>query len=214
MADISLHYSSKAPLAGTFTAFNQIFGDLAPPRPGAPRACQPRPSHDPRSRPQPERRSSSRPTSPSGASDLQIRSGPVSLPCAGPSLSGPWPAVDPQPPCRPPAFSLPPAPLRPPGGSARAARVALSDQKIQALGRDGLQLAARGDFAGAEAAVRAGRRGTPQFRAAPSSPGSGPPEARPLRRRPRAAGTCRLVPAAGCRGTNQSRGLPRPARPA
>ncbi len=26
MADISLHYSSKAPLAGTFTAFNQIFG--------------------------------------------------------------------------------------------------------------------------------------------------------------------------------------------
>jgi tetratricopeptide (TPR) repeat protein len=29
--------------------------------------------------------------------------------------------------------------------------VALSDQKIQALGRDGLQLAARGDFAGAEA---------------------------------------------------------------
>jgi uncharacterized protein YjiS (DUF1127 family) len=25
MADISLHYSSKAPLAGTFTAFNQIF---------------------------------------------------------------------------------------------------------------------------------------------------------------------------------------------
>ena len=24
MADISLHYSSKAPLAGTFTAFNQI----------------------------------------------------------------------------------------------------------------------------------------------------------------------------------------------
>jgi uncharacterized protein YjiS (DUF1127 family) len=26
MADISLHYSSKAPLAGTYTAFNQIFG--------------------------------------------------------------------------------------------------------------------------------------------------------------------------------------------
>ena len=25
MADISLHYSSKAPLAGTFTAFGQIF---------------------------------------------------------------------------------------------------------------------------------------------------------------------------------------------
>lgn len=25
MADISLHYSSKAPLAGTLTAFNQIF---------------------------------------------------------------------------------------------------------------------------------------------------------------------------------------------
>jgi uncharacterized protein YjiS (DUF1127 family) len=25
MADLSLHYSSKAPLAGTFTAFNQIF---------------------------------------------------------------------------------------------------------------------------------------------------------------------------------------------
>ena len=25
MADISLHYSSKAPLAGTYTAFNQIF---------------------------------------------------------------------------------------------------------------------------------------------------------------------------------------------
>jgi len=25
MADISLHFSSKAPLAGTFTAFNQIF---------------------------------------------------------------------------------------------------------------------------------------------------------------------------------------------
>jgi uncharacterized protein YjiS (DUF1127 family) len=25
MADISLHYSSKAPLAGTFTAFSQIF---------------------------------------------------------------------------------------------------------------------------------------------------------------------------------------------
>ena len=25
MADISLHYSSKTPLAGTFTAFNQIF---------------------------------------------------------------------------------------------------------------------------------------------------------------------------------------------
>jgi uncharacterized protein YjiS (DUF1127 family) len=25
MADISLHYSSKAPLAGTFTAFQQIF---------------------------------------------------------------------------------------------------------------------------------------------------------------------------------------------
>ena len=25
MADISLHYSSKAPLAGTVTAFNQIF---------------------------------------------------------------------------------------------------------------------------------------------------------------------------------------------
>ncbi len=25
MADISLHYSSNAPLAGTFTAFNQIF---------------------------------------------------------------------------------------------------------------------------------------------------------------------------------------------
>ena len=25
MADISLHYSSKAPLAGTFTALNQIF---------------------------------------------------------------------------------------------------------------------------------------------------------------------------------------------
>jgi len=24
MADISLHYTSKAPLAGTFTAFNQI----------------------------------------------------------------------------------------------------------------------------------------------------------------------------------------------
>ena len=24
MADISLHYSSKAPLAGTYTAFNQI----------------------------------------------------------------------------------------------------------------------------------------------------------------------------------------------
>jgi len=24
MADLSLHYSSKAPLAGTFTAFNQI----------------------------------------------------------------------------------------------------------------------------------------------------------------------------------------------
>ena len=29
--------------------------------------------------------------------------------------------------------------------------MALSDQKIQALGRDGLQRAARGDFAGAEA---------------------------------------------------------------
>ena len=26
MADISLHYSSKAPLAGTYTAFNQILG--------------------------------------------------------------------------------------------------------------------------------------------------------------------------------------------
>ena len=25
MADLSLHYSSKAPLAGTFAAFNQIF---------------------------------------------------------------------------------------------------------------------------------------------------------------------------------------------
>jgi uncharacterized protein YjiS (DUF1127 family) len=25
MADLSLHYSSKAPLAGTYTAFNQIF---------------------------------------------------------------------------------------------------------------------------------------------------------------------------------------------
>ena len=25
MANISLHYSSQAPLAGTFTAFNQIF---------------------------------------------------------------------------------------------------------------------------------------------------------------------------------------------
>jgi len=25
MADITLHYSSKAPLAGTFTALNQIF---------------------------------------------------------------------------------------------------------------------------------------------------------------------------------------------
>jgi len=25
MADLSLHYSSTAPLAGTFTAFNQIF---------------------------------------------------------------------------------------------------------------------------------------------------------------------------------------------
>ena len=25
MADISLHFSSKAPLAGTFTAFSQIF---------------------------------------------------------------------------------------------------------------------------------------------------------------------------------------------
>jgi uncharacterized protein YjiS (DUF1127 family) len=25
MADISLHYSSKAPLAGTYTALNQIF---------------------------------------------------------------------------------------------------------------------------------------------------------------------------------------------
>ena len=25
MADLSLHFSSKAPLAGTFTAFNQIF---------------------------------------------------------------------------------------------------------------------------------------------------------------------------------------------
>ncbi|MGQ0580594.1 MAG: DUF1127 domain-containing protein [Reyranella sp.] len=25
MADISLHYSSKAPLAGTYTAFSQIF---------------------------------------------------------------------------------------------------------------------------------------------------------------------------------------------
>ncbi len=25
MADISLHYSSKAPLAGTYAAFNQIF---------------------------------------------------------------------------------------------------------------------------------------------------------------------------------------------
>ena len=25
MADISLHFSSKAPLAGTYTAFNQIF---------------------------------------------------------------------------------------------------------------------------------------------------------------------------------------------
>ena len=25
MADLSLHYSSKAPLAGTLTAFNQIF---------------------------------------------------------------------------------------------------------------------------------------------------------------------------------------------
>jgi uncharacterized protein YjiS (DUF1127 family) len=25
MADLSLHYSSKAPLAGTFTALNQIF---------------------------------------------------------------------------------------------------------------------------------------------------------------------------------------------
>ena len=30
MADISLHYSSKAPLAGTFTAFSQILGHLAP----------------------------------------------------------------------------------------------------------------------------------------------------------------------------------------
>ena len=27
MADISLHYSSKAPLAGTYTAFNQILAD-------------------------------------------------------------------------------------------------------------------------------------------------------------------------------------------
>jgi uncharacterized protein YjiS (DUF1127 family) len=25
MADLSLHYSSKAPLAGSFTAFNQVF---------------------------------------------------------------------------------------------------------------------------------------------------------------------------------------------
>lgn len=25
MADISLHYGSRAPLAGTFTAFNQVF---------------------------------------------------------------------------------------------------------------------------------------------------------------------------------------------
>jgi uncharacterized protein YjiS (DUF1127 family) len=29
MADISLHFSSKAPLAGTFTAFNQIFATWA-----------------------------------------------------------------------------------------------------------------------------------------------------------------------------------------
>ena len=27
MADISLHFSSKAPLAGTYTAFNQILTD-------------------------------------------------------------------------------------------------------------------------------------------------------------------------------------------
>src|SRR5258708_21972410 len=31
MADISLHYSSKAPLAGTYTAFNQILAGLARP---------------------------------------------------------------------------------------------------------------------------------------------------------------------------------------
>jgi len=28
MADISLHFTSKAPLAGTYTAFNQIFNSL------------------------------------------------------------------------------------------------------------------------------------------------------------------------------------------
>ena len=49
MADLSLHYTSKAPLAGTFTAFNQIFAtwrrrakertELAPrcPHPARPR---------------------------------------------------------------------------------------------------------------------------------------------------------------------------------
>ena len=35
MADISLHYSSKAPLAGTFTAFNQIFANWPSSMPAA-----------------------------------------------------------------------------------------------------------------------------------------------------------------------------------
>ena len=51
MADISLHFSSKAPLAGTYTALNQIFNtwrrrarerrELSPAR--QPHAARPRP---------------------------------------------------------------------------------------------------------------------------------------------------------------------------
>ena len=55
MADISLHYSSKAPLAGTFTAFSQILATWRRRAQRAARARQPRLPHAARPRPERQR---------------------------------------------------------------------------------------------------------------------------------------------------------------
>src|SRR5262249_38288785 len=77
--------------------------------------------------------------------DVPLRSEPVF-----PTLRGLFPLRTlaggrSQPPCRPPAFSLPAPPAL-----ARGRRVPLSDSQIDALGREALQPAANGHFAGAE----------------------------------------------------------------
>ena len=201
MADVSLHYSSKAPLAGTFTAFSQLV------------ATWRRRARERRELANLDHRtlrdlglspatSSSRPTSPSGAASSRIPEPSPFLPCRA------HPSPDPG---RRSTLSLPVdrrlflcpraaplargrgCPFRPPDPDAGPRRRAARGRRR---------------FCRRRAPAGASRRSSAQFGAGAASPGPGAAEARPFRRGARAPGARRQVPAQGCRRPGQSRRLP------